>query len=96
MAFNIKECGLRIQSLRKQQGLTQEQLSTLLGIGERYLRKIEHGDASGSLDLLIEIAAYFGVTLDYLLLGNTVLSTKELKRQIHHLIISLTDFEQMM
>lgn len=95
MYFNIKDCGQRIRELRKAQGLTQEQLSTQLGIGERHLRKLEQGDTCGSIDLLIDIADYFEVTLDYLLLGKCVPASKELKQKIHELIDSLQMIEHM-
>lgn len=93
MYFNIQNCGQRIKQLRKSQGLTQEQVSAQLGIGDRHLRKLEQGDTCGSIDLLVEIANYFGVTLDYLLLGKHILATEKLKQQICDLIDSLQALE---
>ena len=41
--YLIKECGKRIRQLRKEHGITQEQLAAKLNIGERHMRKIEMG-----------------------------------------------------
>ena len=70
MYYDQKESGVRIQKLRKLHGLTQEQLAEKLNISVNYLGKLETGNYGGSIDLLIEIAETFGVTLDYLILGD--------------------------
>lgn len=93
MYFDIQACGQRIRKLRIAQGLTQAQVSTQLGIGDRHLRKIEQGTTCGSIDLLVDIANYFGVTLDYLLLGKQTSVPEALKKQIHELIDCLQAVE---
>ena len=55
--------------LRKQLGLTQEQLAEELHISDVHLRRLETGRSTGSVDLVIEIAAFFNISVDYLLLG---------------------------
>ncbi len=94
MYFDINACGQRIKQLRNARGLTQSQVSTQLGVGERHLRKLEQGDTCGSLDLLIDISDYFDVTLDYLLLGRQPLTSEELKGQLHKIIVSLQMMER--
>lgn len=69
MSFNTTACGKRVRQLRKQKNLTQLALCEKLNISETYLRKIESGERSASIDLYIEIAAFFRVSLDYLILG---------------------------
>ena len=69
MNYDIKQCGERIQQLRKSQGVTQEQLATKLNIGDRHLRKIETGEKGASIDILVKISALFGVSLDYIIVG---------------------------
>lgn len=69
--FDMKACGSRIKELREShEGLTQEKLAELLNTSDSHLRKIENGQRSASIDLYIELAQYFHVSLDYLLLGN--------------------------
>lgn len=69
MLFNQVAYGKRIRMLRKQLGLTQEQLAEELHISDVHLRRLETGRSTGSVDLVIEIAAFFNISVDYLLLG---------------------------
>lgn len=69
MYFDPYTIGNRIQKLRRKQKITQERLATKLNISDRHLGKIERGECAGSIDLLIEVAVFFEVSLDYLILG---------------------------
>jgi transcriptional regulator with XRE-family HTH domain len=60
---NISEC---IKSLRKASGYTQELLSQKIGCSISAIKNIETGHRSPSLKLLIDIAIFFHVSLDYL------------------------------
>lgn len=72
MYYDTKASGQRIQQLRKIAGLTLEGLSDSLNITDRQLRRIEKGESGSSVDLLIEIACIFEVSLDYLILGRAI------------------------
>ena len=67
MSFDAEACGARIRELRKGNKLTQEKLAEELNITDSHLRRIESGTRTGSIDLLIDIAAYFEVSMDLLL-----------------------------
>ena len=54
MYYDQKESGKRIAALRKEKGLTQEQLAEKLNISTSTLGKIERGIQGFSIDLLIE------------------------------------------
>lgn len=69
MSFDTTACGKRVRQLRRLHNLTQLTLCEKLSISEPYLRKIESGERSASIDLYIEIAEFFHVSLDYLILG---------------------------
>ena len=43
MRHDLKECGKRIQQLRKERGLTQEQLAEKLNVSQNTIAKIEAG-----------------------------------------------------
>ena len=66
MYYDLKESGLRIKKLRKQKGLTQEQLADKLNISTSNLGKLERGLQGLSIDLLIELSIFFDVSLDYI------------------------------
>ena len=70
-SFSSKEYGKRVRALRKGMNKTQEQMANDLQITDIHLRRIETGKSVGSVDLVIELSAYLGVTIDYLLLGKT-------------------------
>lgn len=72
MYYDIKASGQRIQQLRKAAGFTLEGLSDRLNITDRQLRRIEKGESESSVDLLIELACVFEVSLDYLILGKAI------------------------
>ncbi len=50
-----KAIGKRIQEIRKQRGLTQEQLAELIDISTHYLSALERGIYNIKLDLLVKM-----------------------------------------
>lgn len=69
MEFNEK-----LQNLRKQKGLTQEQLAEALFVSRTAVSKWESGRGYPSIDSLKEISKFFGVTIDVLLSGGEALT----------------------
>ena len=59
--------GKRIKEERLRLNLTQEKLSEKVGISTAYLGQIERGERCITLDKLIPLADYLGVTVDFLL-----------------------------
>lgn len=72
MYYDQKKCGRRIAQLRKERGLTQDQLAENLNISTSTLGKLERGVQGCSIDLLIEIGFFFKVSTDYLLIGHSI------------------------
>ena len=72
MEFNEK-----LQNLRKNKGLTQEELAETLYVSRTAISKWESGRGHPSIDSLKEIAKYFSVTIDELLSGDEILSIAE-------------------
>ena len=62
-----------IYTLRRQRGLSQEQLAEALDVSRQAISKWENGAAVPELDKLQTIAAFFGVTLDELTGNGTAL-----------------------
>src|SRR5699024_8533851 len=82
MGFDQFAFGKRFKELRKERKLTQEQLADRLGISDRHVRGIEHGDFFPSIDLYILIAQVFQVSLDVLILGE-IPSSREIDLKAH-------------
>ena len=57
---------MNIKILRKQKGLTQKHLATIFGISRDKIFRYENGKGSVPSNILIEMAKFFEVSLDYL------------------------------
>ena len=93
MYYDPKECGSRIKGLRKASGYTQEMLADKLNTGHPHISRIESGKKSASIDMLVEIAALFNVSLDYLILGRGSGNTS-VQQRIHTIITQLEQIEK--
>ncbi len=70
-ALSIAGIGKKIQKYRRSYGLSQENLAEELGIDTTMISKIENGRKSNlPVDLLMDIAAFFHVTIDALCYDN--------------------------
>lgn len=56
----------RLKALRKSNSVTQVILAKALGITDRGYRKYESGENEPTLSVLVALADYFDVSLDYL------------------------------
>lgn len=59
--------GNNIAALRKEKGITQEELANILGVSAQAVSKWENNSSCPDVALLTDIADYFGVTVDALL-----------------------------
>lgn len=72
MEFNEK-----LQELRKNKGLTQEQLAEALFVSRTAISKWESGRGYPNLDSLKEISRYFSVTIDDLICSEEIIIAAE-------------------
>lgn len=93
MNYDLKKSGKRIQALRKESGMTQAQLAERVGISADNLGRIERGLQGVSIDLLIELASFFAVSMDYIALGHEM-RTDVVKSMIHSAVNTLMELEQ--
>ncbi len=56
-----------LKSLRLEKGISRKELGATLNVSERLISYWENGDRECSFNMLIKIADYFDVSLDYLL-----------------------------
>ena len=85
-----------LQKLRKNRGLTQEQLAEALFVSRTAVSKWESGRGYPSIDSLKAIAKFFGVTIDELLSGDELLTLAEedhrqKEQRIRNLVFGLLD-----
>ena len=74
------EIANRLINLRKQSGLSQEELAAKLGLSRQAVSKWERAEASPDTDNLICLAKIYGVSLDDLL--NTEQPVEEIAREV--------------
>lgn len=65
------EMGKRLKEKRKALGLTQEQLAEKLNISIKHYGGVERGIAGLSIENLVELSNILGVSLDYLIKGES-------------------------
>ena len=96
MEFNEK-----LQELRKNKGLTQEELAEVLFVSRTAISKWESGRGYPSIDSLKEIAKYFSVTIDELLSSDEVINlaeeeNKQKENHLRSLVFGILDISVMM
>lgn len=87
MYFDSIEFGQRLKKARKERGLTQEQLASILNITTNHLGKIELGKREVSIDVLFELSEILDVSIDVLVKGK-----KHFSAQTLHLIGQMRAF----
>ncbi len=58
---------MNIKDIRTRKGLTQAEVASALGVSSVVYSRYETGSRQPSIDILIQLADVFGVTVDYLL-----------------------------
>lgn len=91
----------KLQELRKNRGLTQEELAEALYVSRTAISKWESGRGYPSIDSLKEISKFFSVTIDELLSGEKLISLAEREnksniRNICDLLFGVVDLSSIM
>ena len=86
----------KLQELRKQKGLTQEELAELLYVSRTAVSKWEAGRGYPNIDSLKAISKYFSVSLDELLSSDAILTiaeeeSKQKENHARNLVFGLLD-----
>lgn len=73
MYFDMKAVGNRICQLRTTRNISQIEMAEILNLSRSHYSHIEIGDRPGTVEFLIDVAVYFDVSLDFLILGREYL-----------------------
>ena len=57
--MDLIKVGRFLQSLRKEKGLTQEQLAEMFGVAQRTVSRWETGNNMPDIDVLIELSDFY-------------------------------------
>lgn len=90
-----------LQQMRKNKGLTQEELAEILHVSRTAVSKWESGRGMPSIDSLKDIAAFFGVTIDDLISGEALLSlvgeeNGAKMQRIYGVLLGVTDMASLL
>lgn len=91
----------KLQALRKQKNLTQEELAEVLFVSRTAISKWESGKGYPSIDSLKAVSKFFGITIDELLSGDELLSiaeedTRQNSLRVRDLVYGLMDCSGVM
>ena len=95
------ELSEKLQELRKQKGLTQEELAEILFVSRTAVSKWESGRGIPNIESLKAISKYFSVSIDELLSGDEILKiadadSKQKENHIRDLVFGLVDCSMIM
>lgn len=88
--YNLKQTGKCVKTLRMGKNMAQEEMANQMYKNVDTVRKIEQGKRGMSVDLLVEMADFFGVSTDYLLGRNP--DVDESKQILKHLKSEIDNF----
>ena len=92
----------RIKNLRQSRELNQVQLSEKIGVKKQSVSNWENDNIMPSVEMLVKIADYFGVSTDYLLGRDSFMQSQVLsidvtgltKEQIEHVNLLVEDLRK--
>ena len=80
----------KLYTLRKQKGLSQEELANRLNVSRQTISKWEVGDSTPEMEKLIAISDLFGISLDELVMDKAPVKTEEVSAK-SELVSELTE-----
>ncbi len=86
MAVDTIRIGKRIKTFRMAKQLSQEQLSSLIGITRKHLSKIELGNRPPTLELLVLIANALEISADDLLVDDLNKTSSIVGKELHTIL----------
>ena len=82
--------GKYLQELRKEKGLTQEQLAERVGVARRTISRWETGSNMPDLDILIELSDFYDVELRELLSGER--RNGQMNEEMKETVLQVADY----
>ena len=88
--MNQKKIGTFLQTLRKEQGLTQEQLAERIGVARRTVSRWETGANLPDLDVLVELSDFYAVDLRELLDGER--REQKMDKELEETVLKVAEY----
>ena len=88
--MDMEKIGSFLQTLRKEKGLTQEQLAEELGVARRTVSRWETGSNMPDLDLLVELSERYDVDLREILNGER--KSERMNEELKETVLQVADY----
>ena len=88
--MNQQKIGRFLKELRKEKGITQEQLAEQFSVSNRTISRWENGNNMPDLDILIEISDYYEVDLREILNGER--KSENMNKEMKETILQAVDY----
>ena len=82
--------GKVLQELRKEKGLTQEQLAEQMGVARRTVSRWETGSNMPELDILMELSDFYAVDLREILCGER--TREHMDKELRETVLEVADY----
>ena len=88
--MNQIKVGAFLKDLRREKGITQEQLAEELGVSGRTISRWETGNNMPDISLLVEIAEYFDVSIPEIIKGER--KSEDMKEEAKEVAETMSDY----
>ena len=88
--MDLVKIGKFLRELRKEQGLTQEQLAERMGVARRTVSRWETGSNMPDMDVLIELSDLYGADLREILSGER--KSERMDRELKETVLQVADY----
>jgi transcriptional regulator with XRE-family HTH domain len=88
--MDLVKVGAFLQTLRKEKGLTQEQLAEQVGVARRTVSRWETGSNMPDLDILLELADFYSVDLREILDGER--RSEQMNEELKETVLQVADY----
>lgn len=88
--MDLKKTGGFLKELRKEKGMTQEQLAEYLNVSGRTISRWETGSNMPDLDILIQLSDYYEVDIRELLDGER--KSEKMEKEVEETILKVADY----
>mgnify|MGYP004667643937 CR=1 FL=1 len=92
--MDLKKIGSFLKELRKEKGITQEELAEMLYVSGRTVSRWETGTNMPDISLLVDIAEIFDVSIPEIINGER--KNEIMEKEVKETVLKLTDYSEAM
>ena len=92
--MDLKKIGSFLKELRKEKGITQEELAEMLYVSGRTVSRWETGTNMPDISLLVDIAEIFDVSIPEIINGER--KNEIMEKEVKETVLNLTDYSEAM